>query len=365
MLEKGKISGIQLAYLVFILITSLSVLFVPAQSARQLAWLALLVGMGEGLIFFLVCTALAFRFPKKTLIGISDAVFGPLLGKLVSLGFLWYFLHVASLNLRAIGDFFANLFPETPFVVFMLFIILTCASAVRNGFEVIARCSIMIVPLLIFDYFIADLLLIKDMDLSNLLPLWDVPLKDFFKSVHAVNSVLYGETVVLLMVFPFLNNIREARFSAAAFILAAAMMAVSTARNTAVLGSLIPITTYVGFLTIRIINIGEIITRLEMLIAVAFIFMAFIKISVFFYASILGLSQLLKLRTYRPLVLPAAALITVLSVIDCSNAPELIRFTSEIYPYYSLPFQIGIPLLALVIAIIRGLPGSQRKGRPR
>lgn len=366
MLEKGKISGIQLAFVVFIMITSLSVLFIPAQPAKQLAWLALLVGMGEGLVFFFICTALALRFPKKNLAAISEAVFGTLLGKLVTLGFLFYFLHVAALNLRAIGDFFTSLFPETPLLVFLLFIILTCASAVRNGIEVIARCSILIVPLLLFNYIIDDLLLIQDMDLSNLLPLWgDVPLTDLFKSAHAVNSVLYGETVAFLMFYPYLRSIREARYPAAAFVLAAALMSVSAARNTAVLGSLAQITTFVTFQTIRIINIGDILTRMEMLIAVAFIFMAFIKVSVFFYAFVLGLSQLFSLRAYRPLVLPVAALIAAFSIISYTSSPEVIYFVSEIYPYYSLPFQIILPLLALLIAKIRGLPAGRRKGTTR
>jgi len=360
MLEKGKISAVQLAYVVFILITSLSVIFVPAQPAKHLAWLALLGALGEGLLFFYVCTTLAQKFPDKTLIGINDAVFGPLLGKLVSLAFLWYFIQIASYNLRAIADFFATLFPETPIVVFLLFLVLTSASAVRNGIEVIARCSVLIVPLLIFNYLFDDILLIKDMDFSSLLPLGDVPLTDFLKSVHAINSVQYGETVVLLMVYPFLSNIKKARVSVAAFIIAAALMAGSAARNTAVLGSLGPITTYTTFQTIRVINIGEFLTRLEILIAVAFIFMAFIKISVFYYASVLGLAQLLKLRTYLPLVLPSAVLITVFSIINFTSAIEAMHFTSETYPYYSLPFQIGLPLFTLVIAKVRGLPGKKK-----
>ncbi len=166
------------------------------------------------------------------------------------------------------------------------------------------------------------------------------------------------------MVYPFLSNIREARYPAAAFVIAVALMAIAAARNTAVMGSLAPITTYVTFETIRIINIGEILTRLEILIAIAFIFMAFIKISVFYYASILGLSQMLKLRTYLPLVLPAAALITVLSIINFTSIIEVSPFFSEIYPYYSLPFEIGIPLFTLIIARVRGLPAA-KKGTSR
>lgn len=356
-LEGGKISGSQLIFLMIGFIFGLSTILVPTQPAKQLSWLAILVSGLEALIFFAVYTTLALRFPGKTLIEFNDIIYGPYIGKIISLGYLWYFLHVASLNLKIISDFFTTIFlPETPLTVLMILLTLVCASAVRNGIEVIARCSIPLSIITIFLYIFDTLMLLKDTDFTKLLPFGDVRWQDFLKAVNNGATVSFGATIAFLMVFAFLNKPKETKKASFAIIITSLFLAMATARNTALLGNIVSIATYPSLIAIRQINIGEFLTRMEITAAIIFIATIFVRISVLYYAVVLGTAQLLRLRSYLPLVLPVGVIIIILGLLNFENTLEDFYFAANYYPFYSLPFQVGIPLLSLLVAVIRGVP---------
>lgn len=282
----------------------------------------------------------------------------PLLGKIVSLVYLAYFWHLGSIVLRDFGDFYlAIVYPETPLVVIILLLALLCASAVRNGLEVLGRCSVFLVPIAVFFIIFDSLLLIEKIELSNLLPVLDVPWKDLLKVSHGVATFPFGEAVIFLMVMAFSNNQRQVRKTMfGAMFTAGVLLSWLAARNTGVLGSIVCIQAYPSFPVIRYINLGEIFTRLEIVVAAVLLSLGFIKITVFYYGTVLGLAQLMRLRSYLPLVLPVGAMMVFLGACVFQSNVENINFSFNIYPYYSLPFEIGLPLLSLLVAVIRGVP---------
>ncbi|MBZ4653417.1 MAG: hypothetical protein JG781_756 [Peptococcaceae bacterium] len=361
-LEGGKIAGSELVFLMIGFTLGSSLILSPAQAAKHDDWLAILAGLGEGLVFALIYTTLAVRFPGKTLIQFNDIIYGPYLGKIISLGYLWYFLQLGSLVLRNFGDFFTTIiYPETPMIVFIVLVALICASAVRNGIEVIARCSILLVVFTFVVIFGTAILLAKDMKFTNLLPVFDIPLREFIKASHSAATFPFGETVAFLMVIPFLKKVKEAKTSSIiALIMAAMLLVVVAVRDTAVLGITKTISTYPAYQAVRLIDVGKILTRLEILIAINLLSMGFLKIAVLYYGAVLGTAQLLKLRSYLPLVLPMGAFMVSLSTLQFGSNIENINFAQEIYPYYALPFQVGLPLISLLIAILRGVPKKMK-----
>ncbi|KJS87234.1 MAG: hypothetical protein JM58_04945 [Peptococcaceae bacterium BICA1-8] len=360
-LEGGKISSSQLTFLIIGFTIGSSVILSPGQAAGHDAWLAVLAGLGEGLFFAVIYTSLAARFPGKTLVQFNDLIYGPYLGKVISIGYLWFFFHLGSLVLRNFGDFFTSIiYPETPMVVFILLTALICASATRNGIEVIARCSIILLSLMLVTDLVLIILLLKDMEFTNLLPIFDLPLKEFIRASHSAATFPFGETVAFLMVIAFLNNVKQAKISTAAALTIAGMFLVTASvRNTAVLGIVATTATYPSFMAVRIIDIAHILTRLEVIVAIDLLAMGFLKISVLYYGTVLGMAQLLKLRSYLPLVLPVGALMVLLSILQFDSVTENIAFAFDIWPYYAIPFQIGIPLLSLIVAVLRGLPKKE------
>jgi spore germination protein KB len=47
-------------------------------------------------------------------------------------------------------------------------------------------------------------------------------------------------------------------------------------------------------------------------------------------------------------------ILTGLSLWVYDSAPEMLAWAIEVWPYYSLPFQIFIPLLLLILSFIKG-----------
>ncbi|MGI6587261.1 MAG: GerAB/ArcD/ProY family transporter [Peptococcia bacterium] len=360
-LEQGRISSAQLVMLIIGFNFSTSLILNPGRMAGQDAWLAVLAGLGEGLIFVFIITSLGVRFKGKNLIEINDLVFGSYLGKVVSLAYLWYFSHLASMVLRSYGDFFTDtIYPQTPLIVFIILLVLICASAVRNGIEVIVRCSLILVPITILFLVVDVFLLLKDMKFTNFLPIFNVPWQKFLWASHGAATFPFGEIIAFLMVFAFVQDQQKIRVrTMMGIIIAGLLLSTVVARNIAVLGITEMIQSYPSFIAIRLINIAKVLTRLEIIVVTSFLVMGFLKVAVLYYGTVLGLAQIFKLRSYLPLVFPLGIIMVVLSILPFASSVELINFAYEIYPYYSLPFQVGLPLLSLIVAVIRGLPKKE------
>lgn len=359
-LENAQISWGQYIFLFFGFINSISLIFLPAMNARHLVWLAVLGSMAEGTLYIYVYVFLSLRFPQKTFFEMHEIIFGSYLGKFVSFAYLLFFLMSTTLNLRAFANFYDVIFPETPILVFLIMTILLCATAVKKGIEVLVRSAQLLVPITFLFAVLDSTLLIKDLNLKNLLPLTDVPLTGLLQASQAVTSFLFGETIVFVMIIPYLKKVQSARKSFIPIALSGLFLAVISARNTAVLGSIEAIVQYPSYQAVRLINIAEVLTRLEVIVALNFFFMGFLRITLFYYGFVLGTAQLLKLRTYHHLIYPFAPIIIAIAIINFENVFEELNFAVYYFPIYSFPFQVGLPLLTLLIAWIRGLPKKEK-----
>lgn len=362
-LEQGKIPSRQFTFLMVSFIVGSALIMAPGIEAGHDAWIAVILGSGEGLIFAFLYITLARRYPSQTLIDISNSVFGPILGKLVSLCYLWYFLQLGAFILRNFGDFFINIiYPETPILVVLLMVTLLCASAVRNGIAVISRCSLILLPILVLTVFVTFTLLLPKMDFSNFLPFFDKPLKEILLTSHTISTLLYGETVAFLMIAAFLQKPVQGKSSyLSAFAISLILFTVISIRNIATLGAFVAIELYPSYEAVRMINIAEVLTRFEILIAANFLLMGFLKISVLYYATVLGLAQLLQLRSYLPLILPIGSLMISLSILQFERTSESIFFSTKIFPFYSLAFVFFLPGLTLLVSLCKG--SSPKKGK--
>ena len=358
LLEEGRISSFQFIMLMMGFIFGSSIIISPGASAGHDGWIATLIGIMEALLIVWVFSALANHFKDKTLVEINDLVYGRILGKVISLIFIWYLFHLGALVLTDVGRFFATeIYIATPKTVLLIGMVAVCASTVGRGIEVLARCSVVLVSFVILLIINDAVLAIPTMDMNNLLPMLDIPLEKLLWAAHGAATFPFAETVAFTMVFAFMNN-PKGRYTpaATAIIIGGLTLTVAVVRNTLVLGPMQSAYTYQSYMAVQMIDIGQIFTRLEVVVAVFFILMVFIKISVLLYGMALGLSQVFKLRSYHPLIIPVGILMIILSLTNVGSSVALIDFTDKVYPIYALPFQLGIPLVTLIVAKLRNLP---------
>lgn len=237
----------------------------------------------------------------------------------------------------------------------MVMILLVSASAVRNGIEVMARCSQILVPIAIAVFVLNFTLLFKEFNLDNLLPFMDLPLKKFILASHSMAVLPFGEAVVFLMILAFVNKPAQVgQAMTKAFLLSAVVLLFSSIRVICVLGPAASLTTFPAYSTVRLINIANILTRMEIIPAFTFFLLGFSKFVVFYYATVVGTSQMLKLRTYRPLVLPIGALICITALLLYDSYMYDILDATMLFPFYSTFFIFLLPLITLIVAKIRG-----------
>lgn len=362
-MEKGRISGLEAILLMTGFIFGSSLILSPGRGAEQQAWQAILLGLAEGTVFALIYTALMMRFPGKTMIEIADTVYGSVIGKMISIPFIGFLFHLGSLVVRNYLDFIKlEILTATPSSVVLFVGLLVCAYAAHSGVEVMSRCSQGLVILTIILFLLITLLLSMQIRLEKLLPFFSVPAGQFLWAAHGVATFPFGETVVFMMVLPFLNRKQETRgIVLKALLIGGVILALASARTTSILGGSAKLFLYPDFQAARLIDVGGIFTRMEIILATDFLMMGFIKITALLYGTSLGVAQLFRVSGFRPLVFPLGVLMFLTALMNFYSVSENVELVANIWPVYSLPFILGLPLLTLIVAGIRRLP---RRNQP-
>ncbi len=361
---KLPLPDIRLGQLEFVLLIlgfelGTSVILSPAHQARQLSWLAIIAGLMEALLIVLCFTTLAKRFSGQTMIEICETVYGKIVGMVVAGLFIWYIFNLGSVVLRNSTDFLGTaIMPETPGSVIGAVMVLVAACAVYYGIEVISRCSVVLVPLTFLLFMITLGLQLSTFNFRNLFPLFDLPLDKFLLASHGAAMFPFGESVVFMMLFPFVNSQKYGKLTLLGLVSVSILFVLAAVRTITVLGATAEIFTYPAFEAVKMLNLPYVNTRLEVVVAINFLTMSFLKLTVLYYGTVLSLSQFLRMRTPRPLVIPIGILILTTSILDFRNISENLEFAEFTYPVYALLFQFVIPGITLLIAVLRGKKGE-------
>ena len=361
-IEKGKINGTQLLFLTagFIQGSILLLSFISGISKSQ-TWIVILSGMVVFAPFLYSYLSLSGRFPGMNLIQINDIVYGRFLGKAISVYYIFFIMMTLSFNIRDIGTFYTNyLMPDTPMIFFLVIFGATISYAVAKGLEVLARVAHLFVFAVIFIVVSTTMLLINKMDFSNLLPIFEIDFIDFIHATHIVASIPFGEMLIFLMIFSSLGKTEHAvKNTYIGMIIGTFSLLLVAFRNTAVLGNTQNIWTSTSFQSTRLVDIGTVLTRLDVLIAIGQTIAMFLKSSLFFYALVVSLSQLLRLKSYIPLILPVAGIEVVIAATVFQSPVDQVMISVNSGIIYSIPLMFIIPAISLLVAKIRGLPGSE------
>jgi len=142
-------------------------------------------------------------------------------------------------------------------------------------------------------------------------------------------------------------------------VLMGATLAVVTVMTTAVMGSLTEHLTFPFFSLARYISVARFLERVDALIMVMWVAGVTVKVAAFYYAAALGAGQLFGLKDYRPVVLPLGVILAAWSHSMFENTRELVVWLSTIWPPYAYTFELVIPSLLLLVAVLRKKGGTE------
>ncbi|PZM67341.1 spore gernimation protein [Paenibacillus dendritiformis] len=337
-----------------------TILITPAGLAAEIgqdAWMAPIAAMAPGLLLVLLYNGITRAAPGMTIVEIGESLFGTWIGKGLALLFILFSFFGASLVLFDVGKFMITvLMPETPLLFVNALFALLLLYAIGSGFDTLARMTELLFPwfALLFLFMVA--LLLPQIDVRNVQPFLEAGPKELAHSVLVVLSLSYMPLAVFLMVQPVeLTDARKApRAFAWAVMVGGVLSSVVAALTILVLGANVTsLQEYPVYSLAQRISIGKFLERVEAIAAGLWLITTFVKMSLYFYAAVSGLVRLVRLPSYRAILLPMVALLVVVSVKVFPNSAAEHQFTATIWIIIVSAAGVAIPLLLFIGLMIK------------
>jgi len=356
-LEQGKISSFQMAFIVYPIILASGFITLPTISSQYAGndlWLSSLISFVPGMITLFCIVRLHQMYPRKSIIEYSPLIIGKIPGKLFSFVLIVVNLHGSGLSIRQFAEFVkGNFLLKTPLLVIMVLMIMLSVYVIRQGLEVLARTAVILLPLSIVPLILL-LLLIPDLNPGNIFPILS----------HGFVPVLKGAVVpqawlcqIYLVTF-FLPSLSDPKKGGewGLIVLGSAMVSL-TYIYLLVLFLLGPHDisnkNYPILVAFRYISRNQFFENLEALLLAMWVIGNFIKTSAMFYCSVLAIAHLTKLSSYRMIIIPVGILIVILGLWDIPGGIQLGYQLREITPFEIFSAYLLLPLILFIIAKIR------------
>ena len=355
-----KISGLQLFYLMAGYVLGTAIILGLGLNSKQDAWIFILIGLSGSLILMAIFTQLALYYPGDSLVEMLPKIIGKFLSYPVSLLYIFHFTYSAARASRELGHLIVTtILSETPiFVVIASFMVLM-TYCLRGGVETLGRMAEIVFPIYIFSLILIWFLLfnVDQFDIRNLTPILGNGLKPVMKeAVPVAINFPFGETIVILMLIPYLSNKKDARRIGMSIILVGGLLlVVNSIMMISVLGPEIYSRDIFSLLAAtQMVSVADFLERFDALVILMMVAGVFFKVGAFTFAAAVGISQLLRLKQTRSVVLGLGSIIPPLSLVTASSFVEHIEFGFNFYvTYVHAVLQIILPSLFLCIAFIR------------
>ncbi|WP_054637409.1 endospore germination permease [Thalassobacillus sp. C254] len=347
-MEKGRISALQMAFLMYPAILATATLLVPAitaQSAGRDMWLSPFWGSLIGVITVLIAYFLHTRYPEDTFIQYSEKITGKFFGKLIGLLFLLFYLHITAIIVREYAEFIIGaFFLRTPHEV-----------VDKRGIEVLGRCADFLVPILVLFILLLVILPVGEYQVENLLPTFEHGLRPSIEGAIAPQA-WFSEFFLMAFLFPLINKKERNKSLKYGLLTVLSVMITMTLVNLLALlvfGELTETLLYPVMSAGRYIEIGEFFEHLESFVMVVWVAGTFLKVGVFYYVLSVGTAQWLGLSNYKPLVFPFGLLLVYVAMWSASNLMELKDFLASEGALYLTLVQTILPSFLCLIALFR------------
>lgn len=358
-LEKGRITALQLAFLIITLVISTADVFAPkfiALEARQDSWIAVIIGTAFSLFSVFLLLSLGLKYPDKTLFQYTCDILGNFLGKIVCFIYLFYFIHIAWTVNRELGEILVTaLNPEAPIMIYNTTTVLVAAYAVYMGIEVIARINGITLPIGLAILAFVFVVNLPKVDLGNFLPILYDGIAPPVRGALLIQGWLL-EAVLILQLIPITRDTERIKRNTLLSIVVLGISMELGVFTIAIFGPLTEQFLFPALEYVRFASLGRFLENLDISIMGVWIIGIFVKVSLFYYIAVVATAQLFNLKSYKYMIAPVGVLISCLSTVTGESIIDIMHFIHFIFPLYSLTIGFIIPGLLLLVSVIRRKP---------
>ncbi|NCC48663.1 MAG: hypothetical protein EOM13_06380, partial [Clostridia bacterium] len=168
------------------------------------------------------------------------------------------------------------------------------------------------------------------------------------------------EIFVFFMLLPYMQKPEEfGKALKGGLTIGAVVLLLITLRDIVILGNYTLVSTLPSFSVLRLINLAEIFTRLEILYAILLIVLLFFKVSILYFASVTAVSRLMKFSSYHFLVPVFGGLIVIYAISVFESSFEHMYWKNVAAPIYSTFFELVLPVVTLIVAAVRKVSAKE------
>lgn len=357
---KEKITTYQLLAMMILLPYSTADLYFIAPETKRAVWIALLFYSIISIIIQLTYLSMFYKYPEDSIVTYLPKVYGKYIGFVLSLVYILYFFYIASRDLRDFTELLTlAALPNVSAIVIGIVFMITITYGVYKGIEnVSSMMQFALIMFIILKFTIIALLALSDnvFDYTRIFPIFTENPAATILSGWRLITFPYGEYIAFTMLYPFVLQKSKLRKSVYfATIIEAVMLMINNVVFILALGyDFAALANYPLLRTYRLIHIGDFLNRLEILFLLIMIWNGFFKIVILMYCSVLGFSQVFKVKYWGLLCIISGSAILVTSQLIARNYPEHIKVgLNTVVKYVHLPIQIFIPVVTLIVYYIK------------
>lgn len=354
-MQKEMISMRQAICMIVLFLFGSSALMGMGSGTGQDAWIVIIIAAVLGSLISIVYARVISLFPERNLYDIAQVIFGKIIGKLIIALMTWYAIHLAALVVRNYSEFIQIVaLEETPQLVMMLVMLFIIGYMAFSGMGILSKWVMIATVLVLIVVLFTVVLSIKQVNLTNILPIMTHDFTTMTSASLKIFAFPFAETVVFLALADSIKKSDNPyKIYLYGIFIGALILIITFLRNLMILGvPMLEKSYFPSYTAARIINIGELFSRIEITIFSNFILGGITKISICLFAAIKGVEKLFNIKSNAKIVFLISLIILLISKFQFNSVIEMMKFI-DIYYIYAVPFQIIIPLLIWIGAEIK------------
>lgn len=355
MKNQETISAAQMALLFFTFMTGSAIINIPAPLiafAKTDAWMSLIFSGMAGMLLLSCVLYLNKQYPGLTFIEYSGKAVGKWVTFILAIPFCTALFHMSASIVLDVDLFMtSSMMDETPMYIFSIIVMMAAAITVKAGIEAMARMFTILITIMIGCVFVIFLLAIPDYRPEQLLPIMPQGIKPMLHGLYFTYGFPFGEVIVFVMLLKFVRKDDDKilnKYMYLSLILNALVLIISVVCTIMMFGPMAGERKYSLYQFARIIQVVDIIERIESIVAMALIAGSYMKAAITLYALNLTITNLLRLKDDRILVFPIAVICVLLSLLLSEGMARFEETVSSVHPLF-ITVSYGIPLFIVTI----------------
>lgn len=353
-MHKEVVSDKQGISLIILFIIGSSSVFIMGMEAKQDLWLAIILAILMALPMALIYSRLHCLFSDKDLYDIIEICFGRFFGKIIIIVLTCFFFYWASDVTINYGNFIWSIsLSETPMIVPMGIFLLLCGIGAKKGIEVLGRCSdaFFIIPVIVL--FVLAIFSVKQMNIDNIFPIFGSGFKSILEGALNSLSFPFSQILAFSVVFSSFTKNRQSPYKIyiTGLVIGGLILFSISLISLLILGINIADRVYFSTYTaVSLIGLGFLFQSIEIIISTTFLLGGFIKIGVLLLCICKGIMKIFNCTDYRFIITPITLLTINLTFFQYDSVMHYYEFQTEVWRYFTLPFQIFFPIVIWVIS---------------